>query len=154
LAKSEKALKIMQRKFKKREVKKTYHALIAGKLRFKNGSVDIPIVKNVRDRRKLSVDQYGESEYSKDALTYYSLRHQFENAAYISITPYTGRTHQIRVHMAHLGNPVLGDELYGNKSTFPRLALHSYSISFVHPIEKSITLFAYTPVPFSLCKIN
>ncbi len=151
LAKSDKVLKIMQKKFKRREITKTYHALVAGRLRFKNGSVNIPIIRNPKDRRKFTVDQYGRSECAKDALTYYSLRYQFENFAYVSIKPHTGRTHQIRVHMSHIGNPVLGDEFYGKKSTFKRLALHSYSISFVHPIDKSITIFAYTPDPFLFC---
>lgn len=147
LAKSEKAYSELQKKFKKREIRKTYCAIVKSKVRFINGSISCSLKRNPRDRRKFSVDPYSESPDSKDALTHYKTRFQFENSAYVSLEPHTGRTHQLRVHMSHLGNPVLGDELYGDKNSFPRLALHAYSISFNHPVHKSRVIYSNAPIP-------
>jgi len=147
LAKSDTAFIRLQSLFKKREIKKKYCAILEGRLRFMNGTVEVPLRRNPRDRRKYSADQSGDSEGSREALTRYSLRFQFKNSSYVNISPQTGRTHQIRVHMAYLGNPVLGDELYGRKNTFQRLALHAYSIEFVHPADKSKTVYAHAEIP-------
>jgi len=147
LAKSEKAYSELQKKFKKREIKKTYCAIVRGKLRFINGSVNHSLERNPKDRRRFSIDPGGESKNSKDALTYYRSRFAFQNSTYVLIKPFTGRTHQIRVHMSSLGNSVLGDEIYGEKSSFPRLALHAYSISFNHPVHKSRKIFSSAPIP-------
>ena len=147
LAKSERAFTELQKKFKKREIKKTYCAIVNGKMRFINGSVNSPIKRNPKNRRKFSIDPGGESNNSKDALTHYRTRCEFQNSTYVFIEPHTGRTHQIRVHMSSLGNFVLGDELYGKKDSFPRLALHAYSISFNHPVHKSRKLYSQAPIP-------
>ncbi len=147
LAKSGKAFSELQKKFKKREIKKNYCAIVKGKMRFINGSINSPLKRNPRDRRKFTVDHGGESTRSKDAFTHYKTRYEFCDSTYIFIEPHTGRTHQIRVHMSHLGNSVLGDDLYGDKNSFPRLALHAYSISFKHPIHKSRHLLVYAPIP-------
>ncbi|MCK5221354.1 MAG: RluA family pseudouridine synthase [Candidatus Aminicenantes bacterium] len=147
LAKSVKAFSELQKKFKKREIKKTYCAIVKGKMRFINGHINSPIKRNPKDRRKFTIDPGGESINSKDALTHYRTRYEFQNSTYIFIEPHSGRTHQIRVHMSSLGNSVLGDDLYGEKSSFPRLALHAYSISFSHPVHKSRIIYSHAPIP-------
>lgn len=147
LAKSAKALLSLQKQFKKRKINKMYCAILKGKLRFRNGTVDVPLIRNPRDRKKFMADQGDLSGISRDALTKYKTRFQFKNSSYAFIKLHTGRTHQIRVHMSYLGNPVLGDELYGHKTGFSRLALHAYSIQFVHPVNRSITITSFAPVP-------
>ncbi len=147
LAKSSKAFHSLQKQFRKRDVNKMYCAVLKGRLRFRSGTIDKPLIRNPKDRRKFMVEDGDGSDNSRDALTKYKTRYQFENSSYVFIKLHTGRTHQIRVHMAHLGNPVLGDELYGKKFGFSRLALHSYSIQFIHPVDKSITITSYAPIP-------
>lgn len=147
LAKSEIAFSRLQKKFKQREVKKKYCAIVEGKLRYKNNSINTPIIRNPRDRRKFSPDYSGNSVDARDALTFYSLKYQFDSSAFIFLELHTGRTHQIRVHMSSIGNPVLGDELYGNKESFNRLALHAYSISFTHPVYKNIVIDSFASIP-------
>lgn len=147
LAKSEKAYSELQKKFKKREIQKTYCAIVKGEMRFINGSVNSPLKRNPKNRRKFTIDPGGESDNSRNALTYYKTRFKFKNSTYLLIEPHTGRTHQIRVHMSSLGNSVLGDELYGDKNNFPRLALHAYSISFNHPVHKSRIVCSNATIP-------
>lgn len=147
LAKSAKAFHTLQKQFRKREINKIYCAVLKGQLRFRSGTIDIPLIRNPKDRRKFMVDQGEDSDNSRDALTKYKTRFKFNNSSYVFIKLHTGRTHQIRVHMAHLGNSVLGDELYGIKAGFSRLALHAYSIQFIHPADKSLTITSNAPVP-------
>ncbi len=147
LAKSHKAYYSLQKQFKNRDINKVYCAVLKGKLRFRSGTIDVPLVRNPKDRRKFIADQGGFSEKSRDALTIYKTRFQFKNSSYVFIKLHTGRTHQIRVHMSHLGNPVLGDEVYGKKNSFSRLALHAYSIQFEHPENRSLVITSFAPVP-------
>ncbi len=147
LAKSDKAFRYLQKQFKKREINKIYCAVLKGKLRFRSGTIDLPLIRNPKDRRKFMTEQIEGSEKSRDALTKYRIRFQFSDCAYVFIKLHTGRTHQIRVHMSHLGNPVLGDELYGEKNGFSRLALHAYSIQFIHPVYRTKSVTSFAPVP-------
>ena len=147
LAKSDKAYRALQKQFRKREINKIYCAILKGNLRFRSGTIDLPLIRNPKDRRKFMAEEGDGSDNSRDALTKYKTRFQFSDSSYVFVKLHTGRTHQIRVHMSHLGNPVLGDELYGEKACFSRLALHAYSIQFIHPINRSITITSYAPVP-------
>lgn len=147
LAKTSKAYLSLQKQFKNREINKIYCAILKGRLRFRSGTVDMPLIRNPKDRRKFMTDQGDGSVNSRDALTKYKTRFQFQNTSYAFIKLHTGRTHQIRVHMSHLGNPVLGDDLYGKKAGFSRLALHAYSIQFSHPADRSIKITSFAPVP-------
>jgi len=136
LAKSEEAVRRMQELFQEREMSKTYLALVSGHLRFRNGSIDRPLARSLRHRARFEV--VGEDrEDRREAVTDFSVIREFGKFSFVKLMPRTGRTHQLRVHMAHFGNPVLGDILY-NKNRgrdFPRLALHAFRIEFTHPFS-------------------
>lgn len=146
LAKSEQSMIRLQKQFKRREIKKEYSALVSSRMRFKNGSVDLPLLRSRKDRRRFIAIEDKGIEEAREALTYYTVKYQFENSAFLKVFPHTGRTHQIRVHLSHLGNPVLGDELYGKRVSFPRLALHASSITFTHPFHKQV-ITSESPIP-------
>ncbi len=134
LAKSEEAVRRMQELFQEREMAKTYLALVAGAMRFRNGTIDRPLARSLRNRARFEV--VGEErEDRRDAITEFSVIREFEQFTFVRLMPRTGRTHQLRVHLAHFGNPVLGDILYGKSrgKDFPRLALHAHQIEFIHP---------------------
>ena len=134
LAKSEEAVRRMQALFQEREMRKTYLALVAGRMRFRNGTIDRPLARSQRHRARFEV--VGEDRNDRrDAVTEFSVIREFEKFTFVRLMPLTGRTHQLRVHLAHFGCPVLGDILYGRSrgKDFPRLALHAFRIEFDHP---------------------
>jgi len=152
LAKNEEALARMQELFQEREMQKTYLALVKGRLRFRNGTIDLPLARSLKQRARFEV--VGEDrEDRREATTDFSVIREFEKFTYVRLTPKTGRTHQLRVHLAHFGNPVLGDILYGKTrgQDFPRLALHAYRIEFVHPFTGNL-LTVTSPLPADLRK--
>jgi 23S rRNA pseudouridine1911/1915/1917 synthase len=111
LAKSEEAVQKMQALFQEREMQKTYLALVAGSMRFRNGTIDQPLARSLRNRARYEV--VGEErEDRRDAITEFSVIREFGKFTFVRLMPKTGRTHQLRVHLAHFGNPVLGDILY------------------------------------------
>ena len=125
--------------FKSRQVKKVYHAIIVGRPEIRKGCVSQLIGRHRSNRRKMAVLEHG----GRDAVTCWTVLEELPyNMTYIEVRPETGRTHQIRVHMAFLGHPVAGDELYGGKQlkapkekvTVKRQCLHAYSLSFQHPV--------------------
>lgn len=134
LAKTEEAVGRMQALFQEREMEKTYLALVVGAMRFRNGTIDQPLARSLKNRARFAV--VGEErEDRREAQTEFSVIREFGVFSFVKLMPRTGRTHQLRVHLAHFGNPVLGDILY-NKSRgkdFPRLALHAFRIAFDHP---------------------
>ncbi len=146
LAKDEITMKRMQKKFKRREVRKTYLAFVRGKLRYMNGTIDIPIARNPKHRKKFMTVPYEYYENAREASTDFSLIRAFDEFSFVRLNPHTGRTHQLRVHLAHFGNPILGDLVYGKGAKFKRLALHAYSIEFEHPWTEQ-TLIARSPLP-------
>ena len=134
LAKSEEALEKMQGLFQEREMQKTYLALVRGRLRFRNGTIDLPLGRSLKHRARFEVVNEDRAD-RREAVTDFSVIRAFEKFSYVRLMPHTGRTHQLRVHLAHFGNPVLGDILYGNRKQLelPRLGLHAYRIEFIHP---------------------
>lgn len=146
LAKDEITMKRMQKKFKRREVEKTYLALVQGKLRYMNGTIDVPLARNPRNRKKYMAVTYAHYENAREAMTDFSLIKEFDDFSFVRLQPHTGRTHQLRVHMAHFGNPVLGDQVYGKSTGFRRLALHAHRIEFEHPWTGEIVI-ARSPFP-------
>ena len=134
LAKTEEAQQAMQELFQEREMQKTYLALVKGRMRFRNGTIDLPLARSLKNRARFEVPRE-ERPDQREAVTDFSVIRAFEKFTYVRLMPHTGRTHQLRVHLAHFGNPVLGDILYGNRKTpdFPRLALHAHQIEFIHP---------------------
>ena len=150
LAKTEEALEKMQELFQEREMQKTYLALVSGHMRFRNGTIDLPLARSLKNRARFEVA--GEDrEDRREAVTDFSVVREFENFTYVRLMPKTGRTHQLRVHLAHFGNPVLGDFLYGKTrgKDFPRLALHAHRIEFVHPFTGN-SMRITSPLPADL----
>lgn len=117
-----------------------YNAVIVGHLKDNEGTVNAPIGRNPKDRKKMCVTY----QNSKNAVTHYSVINDYEGYSHISLKLETGRTHQIRVHMAHLGHPVAGDMVYGNDKKSSYLngqCLHAIKIGFIHPRTKEYLEF-------------
>jgi len=130
IAKTDKAHRSLGKQFKNKTVKKIYVALVKGIVQYDNGIIDAPIGRCPLDRRKMSVD----SAHVKDAYTTYTVLKRYKDFTALEIRLTTGRTHQIRVHMAHIGYPIAGDITYGGQSSaIERPALHAKSIGFTHP---------------------
>ena len=134
LAKSEEAMLKMQELFQEREMQKTYLALVKGRMRFRNGTIDLPLARSSRtapDSKSPGTTRAGSGEAGHRFFGHPRIR----RIHLVRLMPHTGRTHQLRVHLAYFGNPVLGDRLYGKESgkKFFRLALHACSLSFAHP---------------------
>jgi 23S rRNA pseudouridine1911/1915/1917 synthase len=150
LAKDIKSMRRMQKQFKRRDVKKTYLALVSGTPRFRTGTIDAPIVRSPRNRtRYIAVSrEHHLAETAREAKTEYVVIRQYDTFSFVRLMPHTGRTHQLRVHLSYLGNPILGDRVYGKGkgSSFERLALHAYAIEFYHPIADHL-IMSYSPFP-------
>ena len=129
VAKTESARLDLQRQFKARETKKEYLALVKG-IPPDRGVIEEPIGRHPVHRKKMTVRRDG-----RPALSRYEVVERFARAALVRVQIETGRTHQIRVHMAHIGHPVLGDPLYGGArgTDAPRQMLHAAALSFSHP---------------------
>lgn len=117
-AKNEKALEFLQKQFEERKIEKKYIALVVGNLKDKEGTIETLLGRSPNDRRKQKVflPHDPKAEGKRIATTKYKLLQKFENYDLIEVEPKTGRKHQIRVHMAHLGHPIAGDKLYGFKN--------------------------------------
>ena len=117
-----------------RELIRLYCAVVHGRFRSLSGSVEAPVGRHRRDRKKMAVDQ----EQGRYAVTYYQIVEQFAEHAVVRLELKTGRTHQIRVHMKHIHHPVVGDPVYGTSSKnnldMPRQALHAQRVTFMHPV--------------------
>ena len=137
VAKNDAAHLALAEQIKAHSFEREYQAIVVGTPRDECGIVDAPIGRNPRDRKKMAVVPNG-----RPARTHYRLLERFDGFSHLSLTLETGRTHQIRVHMAHIGHPVMGDEVYGaNRTRFEKQTarlisgqcLHAKRIGFVHP---------------------
>ncbi len=111
---------------------RAYEAVVYGNIKEENGTVNQPIGRSPKDRKKMAVVL----KNSKNATTHYEVIKRYNGFTHIRCTLETGRTHQIRVHMAHIGHPVAGDDIYGPKKVIRELkgqCLHAKQIGFVHP---------------------
>ncbi|MDQ7091332.1 MAG: 23S rRNA pseudouridine(955/2504/2580) synthase RluC [Methylococcales bacterium] len=154
IAKKRSALRSLHELFRGDGIQKTYLALLAGCWQRKKQEVDVPLLKNTAKsgERMVVVSKAG-----KQAQTFFRRMQRFQNATLVEASPKTGRTHQIRVHAAYLGHPIIADERYGDRSInqqfkqkgYKRLFLHAKSLRFPHPSTgEIITLDA--PLPSSL----
>ncbi|MBU0482292.1 MAG: RluA family pseudouridine synthase [Proteobacteria bacterium] len=138
-AKNDQAHQGLVDQFKGREVTKIYRAIVCGVPAAKKGRIDLPIGRHKTNRRKMAVRE----KDGRQAATNWQVLEEFsENFAYVELLLESGRTHQIRVHMAAIGHPVVGDELYGGKcrpnidpDLIKRQCLHSYRLGFTHPVS-------------------
>lgn len=147
IAKNDKAHINLSEQIQNRKVKKIYVALVRGIVPENEATIDMPIARSTKDRKKMAVDKNG-----KQAITHFKVLQRFEKYTYLQVCIETGRTHQIRVHMAEIGHPVVGDYTYSNgKNEFgvQGQMLHAKSLDFKHPItEKPMHVEAQIPEYF------
>ena len=129
VAKNDKAMRSLAKQFQNRTIKKRYLAIVNGKVEMDNGVIDAPVARHAVDRQRMDV----EHSSGKNARTVYHVIRRGKGYTFVCLEPETGRTHQIRVHMKHIGHPIVGDEKYGGGSGMSRQALHAQKISFTHP---------------------
>jgi tRNA pseudouridine32 synthase/23S rRNA pseudouridine746 synthase len=129
--------------FQEREVKKRYMAVVAGNLELEEGEVELAIAADWPNRPLRKVD----AELGKPSLTRYRVLERNADSTRVELEPVTGRTHQLRVHMAAIGHPILGDSLYGDATSAPRLMLHACSLRFLHPLSNEPLNFI-VPSPY------
>ncbi len=149
VAKNDQVHTALQEALQKREIKRNYTALVCGHVE-KEGEIDAPIGRSLKERRKMAVTKRA----SREAQTMYRLTERYRLYDLLDVSLRTGRTHQIRVHFAHIGHPVFGDPEYGGREKWhkgifanekmlakkllelmPRQALHSRKLEFVHPVK-------------------
>lgn len=130
--------------FQNREIKKYYYAIVDGVVGKHEGDIECLLARDKKDRKLFAVSCTG----GKPSKSHYEVIHQYPQAALVKVRIFTGRTHQIRVHMKSIGNPVVGDVLYNNKNRFKdrTLMLHSYSIEIKHPVTGELMKFE-APIP-------
>ena len=147
--------------FQEREVEKRYVAVVAGRLEPETGEVNLPIAADWPNRPLRKID----AELGKPSLTRYRVVHAracgnsehspfdglrangFVETTRVELEPVTGRTHQLRVHMAAIGHPILGDALYGDAASAPRLLLHATMLDLLHPVYRLALAFCQcTPI--------
>lgn len=125
---------------KKHSMDRIYEAVVYGKFNDFEGTINFPIGRSERDRKKMSVN----FKNGKEAVTHYNVIETLNGFSYLKLKLETGRTHQIRVHMAHIGHPLAGDSVYGPKSCIKRLegqCLHAKTLGFCHPTLKKHMYF-------------
>jgi tRNA pseudouridine32 synthase/23S rRNA pseudouridine746 synthase len=132
----------LSHQFEQRQVKKTYLAVVSGKLTLQAGEIDLPLICDWPNRPKQMVDHVR----GKPAHTcYWLLNYDIEtNTSRVELKPTTGRTHQLRVHMQAIGHPILGDDLYADQETCSkaeRLLLHASALQFTHPVGGEAVCF-------------
>ena len=142
-AKNDIAHRALTRQFAGREVTKIYLALASGKFRQPSGIIEAAIGRHPIHRKKMTVLT---GERGRAARTDYRVLRDLAAGALVECTLHTGRTHQIRVHLKHLGHPILGDEVYGRRAGFPRQMLHAWKLGFAHPVTGARMDFT-APIP-------
>ncbi len=159
VAKTNEAYLSLVQQFKERRVKKRYLALVYGHMPEEEGMIDHAIARNRHDRKKMAVVRVPVE--GREAVTYWKVRGRFPGMSFLELSPQTGRTHQLRVHLASLGHPIVGDPVYGRRR-FPttgalaplakevrrlgRQALHAWKVTFFHPeTGKRVRLTAPCP---------
>ena len=147
VAKNDKAHINLSEQIKNREVKKTYIALVRGVIKENEATINMPIARSTKDRKKMAVSKDG-----KNAITHFKVLKRYDKYTLIEVNIETGRTHQIRVHMSQIGYPIVGDNVYSNgKNPFGVVGqmLYSAKLTFRHPItNKEMNLEAPLPEYF------
>lgn len=152
VAKNDKALDFLQQQFKTRTIKKEYLALVEGHIQPESALIDAPIGRDVRQRKKMAVIRPNSSATSRPAQTQYKLEMAYDEFSLVRCFPHTGRTHQIRVHLAYIGYPIVGDDVYGRRKQRIKLNrhfLHAAKITFQRPSDGE-TISCEAPLPSAL----
>jgi 23S rRNA pseudouridine1911/1915/1917 synthase len=142
-AKTLHALQWLQQQFARRDAKKTYIAVVQGHLKEPEAIIDMPIQRNPKAPATHRVGANG-----KSALTRYKVLQETEKYSLVELKPETGRTHQLRVHLSHIGHPIIGDPLYGKGKYGDRLYLHAASLEITLPDGETHTFTAPLPPEF------
>ena len=142
VAKNDAAHQELARQFAGREVTKIYLALVSGRPKRPRGVIEAAIGRHPVQRKKMQVDP----RRGRPAKTEYRVLQSLGKISLVECILHSGRTHQIRVHLHHLGHPVVGDAVYGRKGTAPRQMLHAWKLGFTHPRTKEPILFE-APIP-------
>jgi 23S rRNA pseudouridine1911/1915/1917 synthase len=142
--------------FAKHSINRRYAAIVAGRPTTSQGTVDAPLARSSTNRKKIAIVAEGRG---KSAITHWTLKEPLRDAALVECQLETGRTHQIRVHMASIGHPLVGDPVYGRARSshrliltqlgFARQALHAADLGFIHPISGEALNFN-APIPFDM----
>lgn len=144
--KNDAAHQALSEQLKDHSIHRIYEAIACGNFKEDSGTVDAPIGRHPTDRKKMSIH----ARNGREAVTHYRVLKHFNGYAHVQCRLETGRTHQIRVHMASIGHPLLGDEVYGTKKCpFPGLrgqTLHAETLGFMHPATKEYMEF-HAPLP-------
>lgn len=158
IAKTPEVLGLLLTKFRERDMKKTYLAIVHGKMEPKNGQINAPV-----GRLPWNTERFGIVPNGKDSMTRYNVIKIFKRVddwySLVECSPKTGRTHQIRVHLKYINHPIVGDYLYAGRKTSrddrvwaPRVMLHAWKLVFDHPITRQV-LEIVAPVPDDMMKI-
>jgi 23S rRNA pseudouridine1911/1915/1917 synthase len=142
IAKNNMAHESLSADFAERRVKKTYEAFVKGVVKFDEGTIDEPIARSTKHRKKFTV-----SEHGRDAVTHYRVIDRKNDSSWLHLEPKTGRTHQLRVHLAHMGHPIIGDPIYARKAHQAEyIALIAKELTINHPKSgKQLTFKAPYP---------
>ena len=133
IAKNDKAHINLSEQLKNHEINKTYIALVRGVVKENNATINMPIGRSKKDRKKMDVDKNG-----KEAITHFKVIKRYSDCTLLEINIETGRTHQIRVHLSHIGYPIIGDDVYSNgknRWNIEGQCLHAKELDFKHPIN-------------------
>lgn len=152
LAKNDKTHRYLQDQFRNRSVQKTYYALTDGFPPTPKGRVEAPIGRDPSHRKKMAIVPISRG---REAVTEYKVLERFENNALVAAFPHTGRTHQIRLHLAFLECPIVGDQVYGHKKRSleaKRQMLHAYQIQIIIPGDTTPRIFQ-APIPDDMDQI-
>jgi 23S rRNA pseudouridine1911/1915/1917 synthase len=150
VAKDDEIRQALQRQFKRRQVDKVYTALVEGRLSPREGIVDAPIGRDRAERKRMAVVRSG-----REARTHYQVSEYLGEHTLVEVRPRTGRTHQIRVHLAWIGHPLVGDSVYGSRRQrllADRHFLHATRLGFVHPATSGEVEFE-APLPQQLDRL-
>lgn len=148
VAKNDRSHRYLQAQFKDRTVAKTYLALVSGHLAPAQGRIDAPIGRHPRHRQRMAVLSQG----GREAVTDYEVLAVYSDATLVAAHPRTGRTHQIRLHFASLGHPIVGDQVYGprrDRFGLARHFLHAHRLCFRRPRDEALLEFT-SPLPSDL----
>ncbi len=145
VAKNDNAHNLLAQQIKEHSFTREYEAVVYGNLKDDNGTVNAPIGRHPLKRKQMAVI----STASRNAVTHYKVLERFGDFTHLRLLLETGRTHQIRVHMAYIGHPVAGDDVYGPKKVITELSgqcLHAKKIGFIHPVTREYLEFD-SPLP-------